>query len=71
MTRSHSHCIVTVPRSVISICYKYFYRRYPVSKRRVIPLPQWKADPETNPEALFKVGQVTDFILLIIFWLYI
>ena len=33
-------------------------RRYQVSKRRVIPLPQWKADPLTTPQALFQPGQV-------------
>ncbi|XP_035690286.1 SAGA-associated factor 29-like isoform X1 [Branchiostoma floridae] len=27
--------------------------RHTLSRRRVIPLPQWKANPETDPEALF------------------
>jgi len=27
-----------------------------LSRRRVIPLPQWKANPETDPEALFPKG---------------
>ncbi|XP_003386069.1 PREDICTED: SAGA-associated factor 29-like [Amphimedon queenslandica] len=32
-------------------------KQYQVSKRRVIPLPTWKADPSTTPQALFKPGQ--------------
>lgn len=33
-------------------------RRYHVSKRRIIPLPIYKANPPTNPEALFKPKQL-------------
>jgi SAGA-associated factor 29 len=32
-------------------------KRYQVSKRRVIPLPIWKADPVATPQALFREGQ--------------
>ncbi|KAL4658358.1 SAGA-associated factor 29 isoform X1 [Arapaima gigas] len=28
--------------------------RHTLSRRRIIPLPQWKANPETDPEALFS-----------------
>lgn len=31
-------------------------RRHTLSRRRIIPLPQWKANPETDPEALFPEG---------------
>jgi len=27
-----------------------------LSKRRVVPLPQWKANPETDPDALFSIN---------------
>ena len=30
--------------------------RHTLSKRRVVPLPQWKANPETDPEALHSKG---------------
>lgn len=33
-------------------------RRYHVSKKRIIPLPMYKADPALNPEALFKPKQL-------------
>uniref|UniRef100_A0A2K6RRY1 SAGA complex associated factor 29 n=1 Tax=Rhinopithecus roxellana TaxID=61622 RepID=A0A2K6RRY1_RHIRO len=33
-------------------------RRHTLSRRRVIPLPQWKANPETDPEALFQKEQL-------------
>ena len=33
-------------------------RRYHVSKRRIIPLPIYKADPATTLQALFKVNQL-------------
>ncbi|KAK2097805.1 SAGA HAT/Core module component [Saguinus oedipus] len=52
-------------------CFLPFVRRYEVddideegkerhtlSRRRVIPLPQWKANPETDPEALFQKEQL-------------
>lgn len=29
-----------------------------MSRRRIIPLPQWKANPETDPEALFQKEQL-------------
>lgn len=29
-----------------------------LSRRRIIPLPQWKANPETDPEALFSKDQL-------------
>ncbi|XP_039333931.1 SAGA-associated factor 29 isoform X1 [Saimiri boliviensis] len=32
--------------------------RHTLSRRRVIPLPQWKANPETDPEALFQKEQL-------------
>ncbi|KAL5017625.1 hypothetical protein ScPMuIL_007214 [Solemya velum] len=32
--------------------------RHTLSKRRVMPLPIWKANPETDPEALFPKGQL-------------
>ncbi|XP_046778862.1 SAGA-associated factor 29 isoform X6 [Gallus gallus] len=32
--------------------------RHTLSRRRVIPLPQWKANPETDPEALFQREQL-------------
>ncbi len=34
-------------------------RRYHVSKRRIIPLPIYKVNPEVHPEALFKPKQVS------------
>ncbi|XP_040560647.1 SAGA-associated factor 29 isoform X2 [Gallus gallus] len=33
-------------------------KRHTLSRRRVIPLPQWKANPETDPEALFQREQL-------------
>ncbi|KAK6191637.1 hypothetical protein SNE40_003276 [Patella caerulea] len=30
--------------------------RHSISKRRVVPLPIWKANPDTDPEALFPKG---------------
>nr|XP_051700813.1 SAGA-associated factor 29-like [Oryctolagus cuniculus] len=32
--------------------------RHTLSWRRIIPLPQWKANPETDPEALFQKEQL-------------
>ncbi|XP_028559121.2 SAGA-associated factor 29 isoform X2 [Podarcis muralis] len=32
--------------------------RHTLSRRRIIPLPQWKANPETDPEALFQKDQL-------------
>ncbi|CAM9116556.1 unnamed protein product, partial [Lampetra fluviatilis] len=32
--------------------------RHSLSRRRVIPLPQWKANPETDPESLFQKDQL-------------
>lgn len=37
------------------LCYS---RRHTLSRRRIIPLPQWKANPETDPEALFSKDQL-------------
>lgn len=33
-------------------------RRHTLSRRRIIPLPQWKANSETDPEALFSKDQL-------------
>ncbi|KAJ3601686.1 hypothetical protein NHX12_032653 [Muraenolepis orangiensis] len=33
-------------------------KRHTLSRRRIIPLPQWKANPETDPEALFSKDQL-------------
>ncbi|CAH1800508.1 unnamed protein product [Owenia fusiformis] len=30
--------------------------RHTLSKRRIVPLPVWKANPETDPDALFQKG---------------
>lgn len=35
--------------------------RYTLSRRKVIPLPLMKANPETDPEALFTKGSVSKF----------
>jgi SAGA-associated factor 29 len=35
-----------------------FYRRHTLSKRRIVPLPIWKANPETDPDALFTKDTV-------------
>ncbi|EPQ17503.1 SAGA-associated factor 29 like protein [Myotis brandtii] len=32
--------------------------RHTLSRRHIIPLPQWKANPETDPEALFQKEQL-------------
>lgn len=29
-------------------------KRHSLSKRRIVPLPLWRVNPETNPEALFE-----------------
>lgn len=34
-------------------------RRYSLSCSKVIPLPKWKANPITNPEAIFNKGAVS------------
>eukprot|EP00731_Ephydatia_muelleri_P023242 Em0015g825a len=39
-------------------CEKRWEGRYHVSKRRIIPLPIYKADPANTPQALFKVNQL-------------
>ena len=39
-----------------------------MSKRRVVPLPKWKANPETDPEALFQKDTVSGHNIL--FFLY-
>jgi len=44
----------------------FFFRRHSLSKRRIVPLPIWKANPETDPGALFTKGGVS---VLIIFFL--
>ncbi|XP_071657455.1 SAGA-associated factor 29 isoform X5 [Patagioenas fasciata] len=33
-------------------------KRHTLSRRRIIPLPQWKTNPETDPEALFHKDQL-------------
>ncbi|XP_014813388.1 PREDICTED: SAGA-associated factor 29 homolog [Calidris pugnax] len=33
-------------------------KRHTLSRRRIIPLPQWKTNPETDPEALFGKDQL-------------
>ncbi|XP_014749236.1 PREDICTED: SAGA-associated factor 29 homolog [Sturnus vulgaris] len=33
-------------------------KRHTLSRRRIIPLPQWKTNPETDPEALFHKEQL-------------
>ena len=30
-----------------------------LSKRRIVPLPVWKANPETDPDALFPKNTVS------------
>lgn len=35
-----------------------------MSKRRIVPLPKYKADPETHLEALFKPKQVYKYTSL-------
>ena len=39
--------------------FDLFYRRHTLSKRRIVPLPLFKADPETNHDALFPKGAVS------------
>ena len=41
----------------VCVCVCVF-RRHTLSRRRIIPLPQWKANPETDPEALFSKDQL-------------
>ena len=43
----------------ISIFLSYFFRRHTLSKRKIVPLPIWKASPETDPEALFPKHTVS------------
>lgn len=38
-----------------------YFRRHSLSKRRIVPLPIWKANPETDPGALFTKGAVSFF----------
>ena len=51
--------------TVQPIQYWYlFFRRHSLSKRRIVPLPIWKANPETDPGALFTKGAVCQFYYL-------
>lgn len=45
------------PAPCLSVCV-CVRRRHTLSRRRIIPLPQWKANPETDPEALFSKDQL-------------
>lgn len=45
-------------RSLAGHAYVVSPRRHTLSRRRIIPLPQWKANPETDPEALFQKEQL-------------
>jgi len=42
-------------KCILQYCGHWFgcYRRHTLSRRRIVPLPRWKADPEMYPEALF------------------
>ena len=45
--------------------------RHTLSKRHVYPLPLMRANPETNPEALYPKGSVGEFIKNLNFFLFI
>uniref|UniRef100_H2QAU3 SAGA complex associated factor 29 n=1 Tax=Pan troglodytes TaxID=9598 RepID=H2QAU3_PANTR len=53
--QSHTLCVVKYEVDDIDEEGK---ERHTLSRRRVIPLPQWKANPETDPEALFQKEQL-------------
>lgn len=38
--------------------------RHTLSKRRVVPLPLMRANPETDPSALFPKGSVGNWIII-------
>jgi len=40
------------------------YRRHTLSRRRIVPLPRWKADPEMYPEALFPKKTVSRWFVV-------
>lgn len=46
------------PGADVTSCVRSGFRRHTLSRRRIIPLPQWKANPETDPEALFSKDQL-------------
>lgn len=37
----------------------FFCSRHTLSKRKVVPLPIWKANPETDADALFEKDTVS------------
>ena len=51
-------------------CFFCTYRRHVLSKRKVVPLPIWKASPETDPEALFPRETVSRSLHIICYFLY-
>ena len=38
-------------------------RRHTLSRKRIVPLPVWKANPETDPGALFTKGTVSIVVM--------
>ena len=52
-----------VPVTCLTFVLICLCRRYHVSKRRVIPLPVYSVDPETQQQALFKPKQVFFFFM--------
>jgi SAGA-associated factor 29 len=51
-----SYNAVTAKYDVDDIDAEEGKERHTLSRRRIVPLPRWKADPETNTEALFPKG---------------
>lgn len=39
--------------------FRSLFRRHTLSKRRVVPLARWRANPDTDPEALFPKHTVS------------
>ena len=50
---------VWLPECLQYVSYFTLGRRHTLSKRKIVPLPLWKANPETDPEALFGKGTVS------------
>ena len=63
-TRNDKLLIPVLPRCIDNNLHWFVQclsRRHTLSRRRVVPLPRWRANPDTDPDALFAKHTV-DFV---------